>query len=218
MGTKEKQELLANEFVSILRQSQEICRRCGEELNYNSSNQGVSQGVLDKYIQRKKLLEQLIEKTHKTLNTIEQDRSRKIIDQDIDTFNAFKLELSKIFNTSGEINEQADEHQKKDVVSEHLSVVDRIQMEVTLILRKVIQWVGAKITGTKLEKEQPNLGETSGAFWLVHRSQFFSRPMRSLNDAKEALDDISTRLNECIESKRKDDKDQNDRLIDSLRL
>ncbi|MDF1827527.1 MAG: hypothetical protein P1U39_04550 [Legionellaceae bacterium] len=199
MDNKKKKELLVKEFKGILTKAQGICKAYNDQFDASNTEENFVQV-------RSQQLSDLIESFINSFEIpIEQEK-----------LSAFQDKLNIIFENSEEYTQDMTEselkHHMKDVVSDKSSVLERILMDLTRVVRHVFEILG-KVSGfMTLHKDNLNLGETRFALRVTGHSQFFPRPMKSLIDARFALDDISTRLNECIEQNKKNDDEEDDEL------
>ena len=208
MNPKEKQRLLTREFAKILEKSYKICTECNAEfIKIRDVSEHPSTDI-DEIIRRNLVLFQIIVEVQNNLSQKSYFNPKNVADIKFDDINEiirnFKSRFKQELLDSEENNQDKKTHQNKDVVSAKLSVLERIEMEVTRVLRSFFQIVEKIYMG---KNNEVNLGETPFALRLAGQSQFFSRPMTSLKDVELALDDISTRLHECIVSNQQDDNE-----------
>jgi|TARA_R110002126_G_scaffold291802_1_gene459149 hypothetical protein len=195
MVNKKKQERLTKEFLVILDKAQAICEVCHGEYSKLDNQNVPTPKPLFMCMKRNQDLYKLINETSRELGGAFDDKA----------IQTFQSGLDEIF---ANISEESGLHQKTDVVSKHLSVYAKFEMEVINALRRFCQGFEAIFAGDKLEQGDMGLNISRSNLATAGLSQFLPRPMKSLNDAKEALDDISTRLNECIElNNREEDED-----------
>ncbi|MDF1683417.1 MAG: hypothetical protein P1U36_02045 [Legionellaceae bacterium] len=215
MDNKKKQELLTKEFVLVLRKSQDICEKFLKEYRAHttttSSYHPIAQVVslTDGLLENLKVIDGCFSSEYSTN------------EEKMKSFQAFQSSLESNFictDISADMTELGSEYQGEDVVSTNVSALERIQMDFINVLRGLCERFGKIFTFMTLEKDKANLGETRFSLRATGQSQFLPRPMKSLNDAKEALEDISTRLNECIKLKNQDDKKEEDDILDLTRI
>ncbi|MDF1683418.1 MAG: hypothetical protein P1U36_02050 [Legionellaceae bacterium] len=195
MDNIKKHKKLLKEFVSTLTKAQDICLKCGRE--FNELNEKNSSVALQQCITRNKMLQEFIIQATNDLDLV--SPGNKAIDlKNHQAFNIFQTGLNHI-SLSFRRDDDSTEVLNNTDVSKYYSKLDRIGMELTDALRGLCQRIEAIFTATKFDADKPNLDETRFALRATGHSQFLPRPMKSLNDAMIALDDISSRLNTCIE-------------------
>jgi hypothetical protein len=201
MDNKKKKELLVKEFKGILTKAEGICKAYNDQFNASNADENL-----------------VHERSRQLLDLIESFKNSFEIPIEQDKLSAFQDKLNLIFEYSEgytqDMTESELKHHMKDVVSDKSSVLERILMDLTRVVRHVFEILG-KVSGfMTLHKDDLNLGETRFALRVTGHSQFFPRPMKSLIDAGLALDDISTRLNDCIDLSNQED----DQLPDECRV
>jgi len=131
MKQKKKQELLTNELIIILKQAQDICTKYSEKVDLFGLDADYEESI-----ECNNQLGHFISGALNDLGCELSERKKHI------NFEDYQLQLEQIFKTSGELSEQIDKHLKKDVVSDQMSVLNRIMMKVTQVLRGVFEIFG----------------------------------------------------------------------------